>query len=148
MTSIVDDFKIRIAKLEDIDGIMEIDKELGGFHPNLDVKAKEMIANEGDYFLVATLKEKVVGYAGGSIRDTEFGEGDPVGYITHVGLTSQLKSKGMGSILGDRLVDKMSDKCDIFRTILSFDRIDLQSFFNNIGFSRTDFLVYEYTHNR
>ncbi len=143
MTDLSEDFQIRVAIIEDIEGIVGIDKELGSLHPNLDEKVKKLIYNDDGYFLVAIIEGKVVGYAGGIIRETEFGEGDPIGYITHVGLAKQLKSKGMGSMLGDKLLEKMTEKCDVFRTILKFERIDLQVFFNSIGFTRTDNLVYE-----
>ncbi|MHA2170584.1 MAG: GNAT family N-acetyltransferase [Candidatus Kariarchaeaceae archaeon] len=144
MKDVAADFTIRDATLEDIEGITRIDEELGGLHPQLDVKVKDMINSPTSYFMIACIKDRVVGYAGGSIRDTEFGEGELIGYITHVGLATELKSKGMGSMLGEKLIERMGEKCDTFRTILSFDRIDLQSFFNHIGFIRTDYLVFEY----
>ena len=129
MAEIVTDFKIRYAVMEDIEDIMAIEGEHDGPNPTLEDKFKVMLADEVSYFLVATLKNKLVGYAGGIIRDTEFGINDPIGYITHVGLTKEFTSKGMGRMLGDKLIEAMSDKCDKFRTILGFDRVDLQSFF-------------------
>lgn len=145
MNDISKDFKIRSANERDLDGIMLIDKQLGSLHPNLDLKVKQMLNDSNSYFLVATFKEKIVGYAGGTIRETEFGEGDPVGYITHIALSKDFASKGMGRILGDKLIDAMSLKCENFRTILSLDRNDLQSYFNQIGFKKSDLMVYEYS---
>jgi ribosomal protein S18 acetylase RimI-like enzyme len=122
---------------------MVIDTELGGLNPMLKEKFLEIQSHDEGYFLVAEFKGEIVGFAGGIIRHSEFGEADPIGYITHVGLRSDFKSKGMGRMLGDKLVEEMSEKCERFRTILGFDRIDLQSFFNHLGFKRSDYLIYE-----
>lgn len=143
MAEIVTEFKIRSAVMEDIQDIMAIEGEHGGPNPTLEEKFTSMLSDEVGYFLVATFKNKIVGYAGGIIRDTEFGINDPIGYVTHVGLAKEFTSKGMGRMLGDKLLEVMSVKCEKFRTILGFDRVDLQSFFNHLGFKRTDNLVYE-----
>ena len=142
--SIVTDFNIREASIDDLDGIAKVDNEAGGLYPNIERKAKELITAENGYFLVATFENQVVGYAGGSIKDTEFGENDPVGYVSHIALRSDFARKGMGKMLGDKLIDAMSERCEKFRTLLSFNRIDLQAYFNQIGFSKTDMMVYEY----
>ncbi|OLS26759.1 MAG: hypothetical protein HeimC2_14160 [Candidatus Heimdallarchaeota archaeon LC_2] len=143
MAEIVTEFKIRNAVMEDIEDIMAIEGEHNSPNPTFEEKYKAMLGDDASYFLVATFKNKLVGYAGGIIRDTEFGINDPIGYVTHVGLTKDFTSKGMGRMLGDKLLEVMSEKCDKFRTILGFDRVDLQSFFNHLGFKRTDYLVYE-----
>ena len=143
MAEIVTEFKIRNALSEDILGILKIEEEHAGPNPTLEQKINQMINDENSYFLVATFKGKIVGYAGGIIRDTEFGTNENIGYITHVGLSKEFTSKGMGRMLGDKLIEAMLEKCEIFRTILGFDRADLQSFFNHLGFKRTDLLVYE-----
>ncbi|MDH5402771.1 MAG: GNAT family N-acetyltransferase [Candidatus Heimdallarchaeota archaeon] len=144
MSELESNFEIRLANSDDIDGILKVDKELGGLHPTLDAKVKTMLNNPNSYFMVGMYKGEIVGYVGGTIRETEFGNADPIGYITHVGLSKGFASKGMGRMLGDRLIDKMSLKCEIFRTILSFERNDLQSFFNHLGFKKTDLMVYEH----
>ncbi len=144
MQSIDTKFNIRDATVDDIKAIKAIDDELGGLHPNLEDKVKDMVADEHSTFLVAEFDGKIVGYAGGVVRDTEFGESDPVAYVTHVGLNSEFKSKGMGKMLGDRLVTALEKQAPTIRTILSFDRGDLQSFFNAIGFKKTDLMVFEY----
>lgn len=147
MDNIVDTFKVRVANIGDIPGIMAVDEELGGLYPNLGDKVSQLINSPDGYFLVALSKNEIVGYAGGSVREAEFGESDPIGYITHVALKKAFARKGMGKMLGDKLVDKMSDKCEVFRTILAFDMIDLQSYFNQIGFQKSDLMVYEYKHS-
>lgn len=143
MAEIVTEFKIRNASKEDIPEIMSIEGEYAGTNPTLEPKINQMLQDDYGHFLVATFKGKIVGYAGGVIRDTEFGMNEQIGYITHVGLTKEFTSKGMGRMLGDKLLEAMSDKCEKFRTILGFDRTDLQSFFNQLGFKRSDLLVYE-----
>jgi N-acetylglutamate synthase-like GNAT family acetyltransferase len=143
MAEIVTEFKIRKASNDDIAQIMEIEKQHAGPNPTLEPKIQTMIEDDLSYFLVATFKNEIAGYAGGIIRDTEFGTNEQIGYITHVGLSREFTSKGMGRMLGDKLLEVMADKCEKFRTILGFDRTDLQSFFNHLGFKRTDLLVYE-----
>ena len=143
MDEIVTQFNIRVAKNGDLPSIVKIDSDLGGLNPALEQKFYELQKDSDGYFLVAEFKGEVVGFAGGIIRQSEFGEADPIGYITHVGLRSDFKSKGMGRMLGDKLVETMLEKCERVRTILGFDRIDLQSFFNQLGFKRTDYLIYE-----
>lgn len=143
MAEIVTEFKIRNASEADIPEIMTIEEEYAGPNPTLEPKINQMLIDDYSYFLVATFKGKIAGYAGGIIRDTEFGANEQIGYITHVGLTKEFTSKGMGRMLGDKLMEAMAEKCEKFRTILGFDRADLQSFFNHLGFKRTDLLVYE-----
>ena len=147
MQNIVDDFEVREATPQDINSILEIEEELAGRNPMLETKILNMLEDSKAYFLVATFKGEVIGYTGGVIRDVEFGEKDPIGYLTHVGLKKEFMNKGMGKILGDRLIDAMLPKCSKFRTLLSFERNDLQSFFNHLGFKRTDILVYELQEN-
>ncbi len=147
MQNIVDDFEVREATPQDINSILEIEEELAGRNPMLETKILNMLEDSKAYFLVATFKGEVIGYTGGGIRDVEFGEKDPIGYLTHVGLKKEFMNKGMGKILGDRLIDAMLPKCSKFRTLLSFERNDLQSFFNHLGFKRTDILVYELQEN-
>ena len=137
-------FVIRDATLNDLESIKKIDDELGGLHINLINKVKNMIGDELSKFLVAEFDGKIVGYAGGIIRETEFGEADPIGYITHVGLNKEFKSKGMGKMIGDRLISKLLEKADVIRTVVSFERNDLQTFFNSIGLNKTDLLVFQY----
>ncbi len=144
MQTIVDEFEVREATSRDIPPILDIEEELAGRNPMLESKISSMLEDDNAYFLVATFKGDVIGYAGGIVRDIEFGEKDPIGYITHVGLKKDYMQKGMGKILGDRLINAMLSRCSTFRTLLSFDRNDLQAFFNHLGFKRTDILVYEY----
>ncbi|MHA2502620.1 MAG: N-acetyltransferase family protein, partial [Candidatus Kariarchaeaceae archaeon] len=132
MDEIVTQYNIRQATPEDLPQIITIDQELGGLNPMLEEKFGELHGHPEGHFLVAEFKGEVVGFAGGIIRHNEFGEADPIGYITHVGLRSDFKSKGMGRMLGDQLIEVMSEQCERFRTILGFDRIDLQSFFNHL----------------
>jgi len=144
MSSLDQKFKIRVANEDDIGAILQIEKDLTGENPMLEDKVKQMLIDDSSYFLVATFENNVVGYAGGTIRDIEFGETEPIGYVTHVGLNKEFMQKGMGRMLGDQLINKMLPKCNRFRTLLDFNRTDLQSFFNNLGFKRTDILVYQY----
>ncbi|RMG37307.1 MAG: GNAT family N-acetyltransferase [Methanobacteriota archaeon] len=147
MKTIVDDFQVRKAVPQDIEPILKIEEELAGRNPMLETKILKMLEDDSSYFLVATVKDEVIGYVGGVIRDVEFGEKDPIGYLTHVGLKKEYMNKGMGKIMGDRLINAMLPKCSTFRTLLSFERNDLQSFFNHLGFKRTDILVYELKEN-
>ena len=144
MEDIVTKFNIRDAKLGDLSAIMKIDEELGGLHPNLDIKVSSMLLDPISSFLVAEFEGKIVGFAGGIIRETEFGESDPIGYLTHVGLNKEFKSKGMGKILFDKLITKLLIHTDTIRTFVGFDRIDLQAYFNNMGFVKKDLLVFQY----
>lgn len=143
MESIVNKFKVRDATIDDIKEIIEVDKTTGGNYPNLESKLREMIGN--DFFLVALFEDNIVGYSGGVIRHTEFGESDPIGYVTHIALKADFAKKGMGKMLGDKLVDEMSTHCRRIRTLLDFKYVQLQSYFSQIGFQKTETMVYEFS---
>jgi predicted N-acetyltransferase YhbS len=82
---------------------------------------------------------KLVGFIVGEIRPWEFGQEREVGWILVVGVDPDYQGKGIGGILGERLLQHFRAKgVRRAKTLVEWDAGDVIAYFRTLGFRRGD----------
>lgn len=132
------DLKLRALTLKDVDQILEIDAAV-----------TKQPAKSGDNDLWRLIAEtttcfgveqngKLQGFVLADIRPWEFGRRAHVGWIIALGVRPDAQKKGIGKLLGDRVMDQFH-RLGVTRvqTIVDSDTRELAPFFKAMGFTES-----------
>ena len=131
--------RVRALTLHDVDAILEIDSA---------VTKKPVKTGDNDLWRLiaetttcfgAESEGKLVGFVLADIRPWEFGRRAHVGWVIALGVRPDAQGKGVGKMLGDRVLDQLH-RLGVSRiqTIVDHDTQDLAPFFKALGFHESD----------
>lgn len=97
------DVIVREMTEEDIDEVLEIEKEAFTTPWTREAFVLELIKNQLARYVVAEIDEKIVGYGGLWLILDE-------GHITNIAVSSQYRGQGIGNLLVERLIEICEEK--------------------------------------
>ena len=151
--------KIRVLNENDLDAVVEIDKNVLGKERRSFWKQK--IAYSDIYprpALVAEVEGKVVGFIMGYVSGWEFGVPDTIGWIDTLGVDPAYQRRGIGRTLFNALIENFKhsgrektfetkeqkkpkiEGVNVVYTLVNWNDWDLAQFYNNVGFKKGDML--------
>lgn len=135
---------IKIRKIADKDIHQVIDIQQCTFQKTISHEwvhsIEDHLRKQDSVGFVALKEEQVVGFIIGEIKGPGFGL-EQSGWIVVVGVYPRFMGTGIGKTLAKKLFEYFRKKGikDIY-TAVSWDAVDMLSFFKSIGFDRSDFI--------
>jgi len=142
----LEDLKIRLLRIEDLEAIAAIDeKVLGEKRRDYWEKKLQMMGEKASQVsLVAEVQGKVLGFILGDVSGWEFGVPDTVGWIDTIGVDPAHQKKGLATALAKELVQRLKAiGVRTIYTLVSWNDWDLLQFFHAMGFTRGDMINLE-----
>ena len=130
---------IRPLAMEDLDAIVEIDREVVGKARQEYWKSKIEPPNTRfpQSRLVAEIDGKVIGVILGEVSGWEFGIPDTIGWITAIGVDPAYQHRGVAARLTQEFVRNVkSVGVNVLYTMVNWNDWDLLTFFRAAGFAR------------
>lgn len=140
--------KIRALDYDDLDAIVEIDKEvLGKERPDFwSVKIELSESRSPMASLIAEMDGRVVGFILGDASGWEYGVPDRVGWIDTIGIHPKYQKKGIARLLFKEMVANLKKVgVDTIYTFVNWKDWDLLHFFDRMGFQKGDMVHLELT---
>lgn len=111
--------------------------------PNWNAMVETLIEHHPGECLVAESRGQVIGFILGEMKEFAFGA-ERSGWIEVLGVHPRHMGKGVGKLLGGRLLSMFRKKgaTRVF-TAVRWDSTDLLAFFRSIGFDRSEFIILE-----
>jgi predicted N-acetyltransferase YhbS len=138
----VEDLLIRKVRIGDAAVIGRIQEKITKSTIETDFKQiiNEHLRSDDDVSLVAEIDGKIVGYMISYIMYAGFGL-DKSAWIATLGVEPKLMGHGIGKRLAEKILQIYEEKGikHIF-TSVSWDSVDLLSFFKTLGFDRSNFI--------
>lgn len=138
--------KIRALDYDDLDAIVEIDKEvLGKERPDFwSMKIELSESRSPMASLIAEMDDRVVGFILGDASGWEYGIPDRVGWIDTIGIHPKYQKKGIARLLFKEMVANLRKVgVDTIYTFVNWKDWDLLHFFDRMGFQKGDMLHLE-----
>jgi len=142
----LEDLRIRLLKIEDLEAIVTIDeKVLGEKRRDYWEKKLQMMGEKASQVsLVAEARGKVLGFILGDVSGWEFGVPDTIGWIDTIGVDPAHQKKGLATALAQELVQRLKAiGVRTIYTLVSWNDWDLLQFFHAMGFTRGDMINLE-----
>jgi ribosomal protein S18 acetylase RimI-like enzyme len=142
----LEDLRIRLLKIEDLEAIVTIDeKVLGEKRRDYWGKKLQMMGEKASQVsLVAEARGKVLGFILGDVSGWEFGVPDTIGWIDTIGVDPAHQKKGLATALAQELVQRLKAiGVRTIYTLVSWNDWDLLQFFHAMGFTRGDMINLE-----
>ena len=142
----MEDLKIRLLGIEDLEAIAAIDeKVLGEKRRDYWEKKLQMMGEKASQVsLVAEARGKVLGFILGDVSGWEFGVPDTIGWIDTIGVDPAHQKKGLATALAKELVQRLKAiGVRTIYTLVSWNDWDLLQFFHAMGFTRGDMINLE-----
>ncbi len=142
----IKDIKMRALKKEDLDAIIEIDKNvLGRARPEYWQMKVELLQSRSPIAsLVATSNGKVVGFILGEASGWEFGIPDSVGWIHTIGVDPAFQKQGVARLLVKEMIAHLKKVgVSSIYILVNWRDGDLLKFFGKAGFARGDMINLE-----
>jgi predicted N-acetyltransferase YhbS len=142
----LEDLRIRLLKIEDLEAIVTIDeKVLGEKRRDYWEKKLQMMGEKASQVsLVAEVQGKVLGFILGDVSGWEFGVPDTIGWIDTLGVDPAHQKKGLATALAQELVQRLKAiGVRTIYTLVSWNDWDLLQFFHAMGFTRGDMINLE-----
>ncbi len=143
---LMEQVKIRVLDYDDLDAIVEIDKEvLGKERPDYwQMKIELSESRSPMASLVAELDGRVVGFILGDASGWEYGVPDTVGWIDTIGVHPKYQKKGIARLLFKEMVTNLKKVgVDTIYTFVNWRDWDLLHFFDKMGFQKGDMIHLE-----
>jgi ribosomal protein S18 acetylase RimI-like enzyme len=142
----LEDLKIRLLRIEDLEAIVAIDEKVLGERRRdyWDKKLRTMNEKASQVSLVAEVQGKVLGFILGDVSGWEFGVPDTIGWIDTIGVDPAHQKKGLASALARELIQRLKAiGVRTIYTLVSWNDWDLLQFFHAMGFTRGDMINLE-----
>ncbi len=142
----LEDLRIRLLKIEDLEAIVTIDeKVLGEKRRDYWEKKLQMMGEKASQVsLVGEVRGKVLGFILGDVSGWEFGVPDTIGWIDTIGVDPAHQKKGLATALAQELVQRLKAiGVRTIYTLVSWNDWDLLQFFHVMGFTRGDMINLE-----
>ena len=140
--------KIRALDYDDLDAIVEIDKEvLGKERPDFwSMKIELSESRSPMASLIAEMDDRVVGFILGDASGWEYGVPDWIGWIDTIGIHPKYQKKGIARLLFKEMVANLKKVgVDTIYTFVNWKDWDLLHFFDRMGFQKGDMVHLELT---
>ena len=136
---------IRAIETQDVPAVLEIQRSIT--HKKFDVKTQKVFQeqlNRTDRVgFVAIIDGMVVGFILGEVKICDFGLERSL-WVVNFGVNSKYMGEGIGQSLAERLFDYCrSQKIHDVYSVVSWDAVDLLSFFKALGFDRSNLINLE-----
>ena len=138
--------KIRALGYDDLDAIVQIDREvLGKDRPDYwSMKIELSESRSPMASLVAELNNEVVGFILGDASGWEYGVPDTVGWIDTIGVHPKYQKKGIATLLFREMVANLKKVgVDTVYTFVNWKDWDLLHFFDKMRFQKGDMVHLE-----
>jgi len=139
------DIYVRLMKKKDVEAAARITGVITRKRVSAKWKTmvKTLIELHPDECLVAQYRGQVIGFILGQMKEFAFGA-ERSGWIEVLGVHPRHMGKGVGKLLGSRLLSILKKKgaTRVF-TAVRWDSGDLLAFFSSIGFDRSAFIILE-----
>jgi predicted N-acetyltransferase YhbS len=142
----LEDLRIRLLTIEDLEAIVAIDERVLGEKRRdyWEKKLRMMGEKASQVSLVAEVREKVLGFILGDVSGWEFGVPDTIGWIDTIGVDPAHQKKGLATALVQELVQRLKAMgVRTIYTLVSWNDWDLLQFFHAMGFTRGDMINLE-----
>lgn len=142
----MEDLKIRLLRIEDLEAIVAIDeKVLGEKRTDYWEKKLQMMDEKATQVsLVAEVQGRVLGFILGDVSGWEFGVPDTIGWIDTLGVDPDQQKKGLATALAKELIQRLKAMgVTTIYTLVSWNDWDLLQFFHAMGFTRGDMINLE-----
>jgi N-acetylglutamate synthase-like GNAT family acetyltransferase len=136
---------IRTIEEQDIPGLLQIQRSIT--HKKNDIKAQKVFQeqlNRPDRIgLIAIINNQVAGYILSEVKNGDFGL-DRSLWVVNFGVNPKYMGEGIGQSLAERLFDycRSHDVHEVY-SVVSWDAVDLLSFFKSLGFDRSNLINLE-----
>jgi ribosomal protein S18 acetylase RimI-like enzyme len=130
---------IRPLAMEDLDAIVEIDREVVGKARQEYWKSKIEPPNTRypEFRLVAEMDGKVIGVILGEVSGWEFGIPDTIGWISAIGVDPAYQHRGVAARLIQEFVRNLKSLgVNVLYTMVNWKDWDLLKFYRAAGFTR------------
>jgi ribosomal protein S18 acetylase RimI-like enzyme len=136
---------IRNLQKQDVPAVLEIQRSI--IHREFDVRAHEVFQeqlNRPDRIsFVAIIDDRVAGFILGEVKTGDFGLERSL-WVVNFGVNSKYMGEGIGQSLAERLFDYCrSHEIHEVYSVVSWDAVDLLSFFKALGFDRSNLINLE-----
>jgi ribosomal protein S18 acetylase RimI-like enzyme len=139
------DISVRPMKKKDVEAAAQITRAIT--RKRVSARWKTMVENlielHPDECLAALYRGQVIGFILGEMKEFAFGA-ERSGWIEVLGVHPRHMGKGVGKLLGSRLLSifKKKGATRVFSAV-RWDSGDLLAFFRSIGFDRSAFIILE-----
>jgi N-acetylglutamate synthase-like GNAT family acetyltransferase len=133
---------IRTIEKQDVPAVLEIYRSIT--RKEIDLKAQKAFeeqVNRADRVgFIALIDDKVAGFILGEVKACDFGLEHSF-WVVNFGVSSKYMGEGIGHSLAERLFDycRSHEILDVY-SVVSWDAVDLLSFFKALGFNRSNLI--------
>lgn len=130
---------VRALRYDDVDRIHEIDRILTmNASPRRGVDLWSLVGESTTSF-GADVDGKLAGFVLADVRPWEFGAREAVGWVIALGVHPDYQTKGIGKMLGTRVMDEFR-RLGVRHasTLVGKDDARLREYFESIGFAESD----------
>ena len=130
--------RIRALTLKDTDRILEIDAAVTKTAVKSGDNDLWRLVAETTTCFGAEVDGKLEGFVLADIRPWEFGRRAHVGWVIALGVSPQQQGKGLGKLLGERVLDQFH-RLGVSRvqTLVEPETAELEGFFKGLGFKES-----------
>ncbi|MFW9928181.1 MAG: GNAT family N-acetyltransferase [Candidatus Thorarchaeota archaeon] len=141
------DIKIRSLKIEDVNAVLEIEAKISNpskpvFDIDLESTARWVIPLGN--CIGVEVDGKLVGFALGHLRSSEFGVKGKIGWLNVIGVDPDYQGQKIGTTLGKEMISRFKKMgATKLQTMLVWNHGDLITYLSSLGFDKSPMIVVE-----